>query len=504
MYADSLNLVQTELRLRTVSGRIMQLDEILTMSARMAAATGDLVWEQRYRSFEPLLDAAIEEASVIAPEVYIGSATAATYAANQALVSQEHDAFELVRAGRPKQASALLFSREYAAQKAIYAQGMETVSLAVERRARALLAAQRRKLEVTAAIALAFLAVLILIWGHIIRLIRSSLGSLAGARRELLEINQDLEQRVEQRTADILAAHRSLELEVHRRMTVEIELRQSQKLESVGRLASGVAHEINTPVQFVNDSIHFLRDAMEDLMGLLQAHRATHRGLLDGRSVSAAAAEIAIAEDAADLPYLVENVPRAFDRAVDGLGRVTVIVRAMKSFAHPEQKEMEAADLNEAILSTLTIASHEYRYVAELETDLGDLPPVICRVGDVNQAVLNIVVNGAHAVADVVERTGSKGVIRVRTRREGDSVLVTISDSGGGIPLEVRDRIFDPFFTTKAVGKGSGQGLAIAHSIVNDQHGGQLTFETELGKGTTFYLRLSVAGKAMMPDAVAA
>jgi signal transduction histidine kinase len=199
---------------------------------------------------------------------------------------------------------------------------------------------------------------------------------------------------------------------------------------------------------------------------------------------------------AADLPYLVENVPKAFDRALDGLERVATIVRSMKEFAHPDSREMAPVDLNRAVAATLSVANNEYKYVAELETDYGEIPPVTCHVGDVNQVVLNILVNAAHAIGDVVGGTDRKGRIHVRTRQEGDAVVVSISDTGPGIPEAVREHIFDPFFTTKEVGKGTGQGLAIARSVVVEKHGGHLEFDTEAGKGTTFHIRLPIAGKS--------
>jgi len=274
------------------------------------------------------------------------------------------------------------------------------------------------------------------------------------------------------------------------RETLDLQLRQGQKLESVGRLAAGVGHEINTPVQFVSDSVHFVRDGMKDLISLIERYRgfcekAGHRADL-GDDVS----EIAALENILDLSYLLEEMPKALDRALDGTSRVATIVRSMKEFAHPDQSEKAAVDLNRCVASTLTIARNEYKYVAELETDFGDLPPVVCHAGEINQAVLNIVVNAAHAIADIVAGTQIKGIVRVTTRQEGDEVVIAISDTGGGIPEEARDRIFDPFFTTKEVGRGTGQGLAIARSIVVDKHGGQLEFQTEISKGTTFFIRL--------------
>jgi signal transduction histidine kinase len=164
----------------------------------------------------------------------------------------------------------------------------------------------------------------------------------------------------------------------------------------------------------------------------------------------------------------------------------------MKDFAHPESKEKAAADLNKALLSTLTVARNELKYVADVETDLGDLPPVVCNISDLNQVFLNLLVNAAHAIGDVVKGTRKKGKIRVRTVAEGKTVLVTITDTGRGISEDIRTKVFDPFFTTKEVGRGTGQGLAIARSVVVERHKGTLTFESEVGKGTSFYVRLPV------------
>jgi signal transduction histidine kinase len=175
---------------------------------------------------------------------------------------------------------------------------------------------------------------------------------------------------------------------------------------------------------------------------------------------------------------------------------VAAIVRSMKEFAHPDRKEMAQVDLNQAISSTLVIATNEYKYVAEIETAFEQIPPVNCYAGEVNQVVLNLIVNAAHAIGDVVKGTERKGKIRVGTRVLGDQVEIAITDTGKGIPVEVRSRIFDPFFTTKEVGRGTGQGLAIARTVVVDKHGGTLHFETEVGQGTTFYIRLPIAGPA--------
>jgi signal transduction histidine kinase len=275
-----------------------------------------------------------------------------------------------------------------------------------------------------------------------------------------------------------------LEKETADRQRMELELRLAQKLEAVGQLAAGIAHEINTPVQYVSDSVHFLRGAFDDVRKLLELYRAR-----------VGPETFAAEEIAADLPYLEAQIPRAFERVLDGTGRVAAIVRAMKDFARPDQREMAPADLNKAILSTLTVCRSEYRYHAVVETDLAELPPVSCHIGDLNQVFLNLVVNAAHAIADAGRSAEAGGRIRVRTAADGDDVIIEVADSGCGIIPEVASRVFDPFYTTKEVGRGTGQGLAISRSIVVDKHQGTLTFTTEPGRGTTFRVRLPIAGR---------
>jgi PAS domain S-box-containing protein len=286
-----------------------------------------------------------------------------------------------------------------------------------------------------------------------------------------------------------------LEKDVTEQKNLQSQLVQVQKLEAVGQLAAGIAHEINTPTQYVGDNVRFLQDSFADLNAvlgkcgrLLEAVKSGEDGLQAAREVEETIREI-------DLPYLTGEIPRAIQQTLEGVERVTKIVRAMKEFSHPGVKEKTIVDLNKAIENTVTVCRHEWRYVAEMILELEpSLPQVPCLLGEFNQVVLNIVINAAQAIADVVgDGSGGKGEIRVVTRQEGDGVEVRISDTGGGIPENIRSRIFDPFFTTKTVGKGTGQGLTIAHSIIVEKHGGTIHFKTETGKGTTFIIRLPVA-----------
>lgn len=266
---------------------------------------------------------------------------------------------------------------------------------------------------------------------------------------------------------------------------MEAELRQAQKLESIGQLAAGIAHEINTPIQYVGDNIRFVREAFTNVDALLGELATMSAGAVSGE-------DLARAIERADLKFLREEVPKALEQSTDGCRRVADIVNAMKVFSHPGQ-DKTPVDLNRAIASTITVASSEWKYVAEMHTDFDEtLPLVVCMPGEFNQVILNMLVNAAHAIGDVVG-DGGKGRISVTTRQQGEWAEIRISDTGGGIAPEIRAKIFDPFFTTKQVGKGTGQGLSIAYDIVVHKHGGTIALESEPGKGSTFIIRLPLA-----------
>jgi signal transduction histidine kinase len=278
----------------------------------------------------------------------------------------------------------------------------------------------------------------------------------------------------------------------------QAELFASQHLASIGMLAAGVAHEINTPLQFIGDNLEFLSDASRDVLELVSTQQQLCRALESDAATAEIQRALSVAtavEARADVDYVREQMPQALERCLEGLNGVRTIVRGLKEFSHPSQKEMVAVDLNRAVSATLTVARNEYKYVAKLETDFGEIPAVMCHVNEINQAVLNIVINASHAIADLIKGSDKRGTIRVQTRREGDSVVIAIRDTGGGIPEEIRTRIFDPFFTTKEVGRGTGQGLAIAWTSVTVTHGGALSFETTVHEGTEFFIRLPIEGR---------
>jgi len=268
----------------------------------------------------------------------------------------------------------------------------------------------------------------------------------------------------------------------------------SQKMASVGYLATGIVHEINTPMQYIRDNMSFLQQAFADMTKLIQRYRTLHGNLdtpknrQDLSTIAQLAAEI-------EVDYLMDEIPQAISQSQEGLDKVARILRAMKTFSHPGNGSRTEIDIHQVLENALTISTNEWKHIANIErTFEPNLPRLLCYVDELSQVFLNLFINAAHAIA--AQRQKEKGFIRVLTRKSGPFLEIRISDSGRGIPEEVRAHVFDPFFTTKAVGKGTGQGLAIAHAIVVQKHHGDISFESEIGQGTTFTVRLPFAGSA--------
>ena len=291
--------------------------------------------------------------------------------------------------------------------------------------------------------------------------------------RQLQGLIIGLESTVKQRTSALVKSNQKLQNEIQQRKELETQLVHAQKMEAVGQLASGIAHEINSPSQFANDNILFLKDAVEGFIAMIDNSDS--------------------APDEKEVSFLKENAPGAVAQAKEGISRITTIVKSMKNFAYRDAESAKKPnDLNQAIQSTTVVATNEWKYHAELKLELDDsLPLVPCNIGEINQVVLNLIVNGAHAIRDRFEN-GQKGTLIVKSQfyKDAKCVIVSIADNGGGIPEKVRTRIFEPFFTTKEVGVGTGQGLAIAHSVIVKSHNGQLWFDTKDGHGTVFYIKL--------------
>ncbi len=276
-------------------------------------------------------------------------------------------------------------------------------------------------------------------------------------------------------------------------------LDRTRLLQSMGQLAAGIVHEINTPIQFIGDNLQFLSESFEQIFELIRQDRQVEpeKQVAAGDSQS-----VPVASDDSEFEYLRQEIPQAIRQSMDGIRHVAAIVTAMRDFSHIDERRMAPADLNKAVRSTLIIVHHQIKYVAEVQTSLDpDVPMVMCCIDDLNQVLINLLVNAAHAIGDVVGTGGAqKGIIRVATRKDGAFVEITISDTGTGIPEEVQKRMFEPFFTTKGHDKGTGQGLLYVKTIVVDKHHGTLTWDTQPGQGTTFTVRIPIEQKPRKTD----
>jgi two-component system, NtrC family, sensor kinase len=268
-------------------------------------------------------------------------------------------------------------------------------------------------------------------------------------------------------------------------------------LAAMGQLAAGIAHEINTPAQYVSDNIYFLQDAFDGFLKVLARYQAVHQAVTTGSDHSQTVQKLETTLKDEDIDYLLEQVPEAIQQSLEGMTRITQIVEAMRDFSHPGLMEKKVVDINKAIRNTVMVTRNLWKYSSDLETDLDEtLPSVPCQPGEINQVLLNLIVNAADAVSDAIGSNSGmdKGKIRISTTRIDAWVEIQISDTGMGIPESIQGKIFDPFYTTKPVGKGTGQGLAIAASVIA-HHGGTLTFETVPGNGTIFHIRLPLEEK---------
>ncbi|MFT5089477.1 MAG: signal transduction histidine kinase [Candidatus Latescibacterota bacterium] len=275
------------------------------------------------------------------------------------------------------------------------------------------------------------------------------------------------------------------------------QLLQAQKMESMGQLAAGIAHEVNTPMQYINNNSDFLQQAISELDDVLSKTTAVCTQASDGQVDADLLRAAQQALEEADLEYVQGEALKAIDKIQEGVRRVVEIVEGMRELAHPGNRKKSSANLNHLINSSTNVCRNEWKYVAELKLELdADLPAINCLPSEISQCIVNIVVNAGHAIADA---GGDQGVITVSSRVVGEAIEVSISDTGGGIPAEVQPKIFEFLYTTKEFGRGTGQGLSLAQRVIRDHHGGEISFQTEAGKGTTFTMSLPLVQQE--PDA---
>jgi two-component system, NtrC family, sensor kinase len=303
-----------------------------------------------------------------------------------------------------------------------------------------------------------------------------------------------LEHSIELASAELLERNAQLERDIESIKRLELELFQAEKLRAVGQLAAGIAHEINTPIQYVGDSVSFLKGAFTDITEFNARALALCSKLEDGEATRDSFKVLRSAAEELDLDYLRDETPTAFERTLDGIRRVAQIVAAMKELGRIDQSEKVSTDLARCIENALTVVRNQLKYVADVQVALEPVPPVSCHPAELSQVLLNLLVNAAHAIEERCQKENLRGCVRVVLHQQGPDLVISVSDNGCGIPDALKGRIFEPFFTTKAVGKGTGQGLAISRTIMEKQ-GGSLSFESKVNEGTTFFVKLPLGAK---------
>ena len=488
-------IVTTEFKLQQLSGEIIHLDEVLTMSARMAATTGDLKWEQRYRTYEPQLDNAIKQSTQLAPEVYAKYATQ-TDAANVKLVEMEKRAFDRVRQSKPDQALAVLFSQPYETQKQIYADGMKQTNNILQKRVRSNFESYGLALSELSLFSTVSFFILTTAWTTILCLVsryleqrRQSETKLRVAKTELEQINRNLE--VSEVTLRQKA--QALEQALQTLQKTQLQMIQSEKMSSLGQLVAGVAHEINNPVNFIYGNLVYVQNYAQDLQDFVQLYQKHYPH--PAPEIQAKATEI-------DLEFLQHDLTKILDSMSVGTERIRQIVLTLRNFSRMDEAEFKRVDIHNGIDSTLMILQHRLKAqpgcpAIQVIKEYADLPLVKCYPGQLNQVFMNILANAIDALEEVspkqisLRENLSQIVIRTSTI-DAEWVQITIADSGTGMPESVKQRIFDPFFSTKPVGKGTGLGMSISYQIVKEKHGGKLDCFSSLGEGTQFVIQIPI------------
>ena len=490
-YKRFQHIITYELQLQKLSDEFTYLDEVLTMSALMNATTGNRRWEKRYREFEKELDIVVKKSNQLAPELYSSEIGKKNDAAIKKLVELEYQSFELVKSGKEEAAQKLLLGKEYKNEKQKHTNFVTQINNTIYAQVNNKISKYRQQLLFTSSLAILSLIFLIAAWLIVLRLLNEYLEQRQLAQAELQKTNQELEMRVEKRTAELSDKNHQLVDTLQELQDTQIQLIHTEKMSGLGQLVGGVAHEINNPVTFIDGNITHAKQYTQDLLNLVKLYQ---------EHFPEAPEEIEDEIEAVELDFLKEDILKIHESMKTGTQRIRDIVLSLRNFSRLDEADFKQVDIHEGIDSTLLILQNRLKLKADVEEiiivkEYKKIPLVECYPSQLNQAMMNILSNSIDSLETNIKNKNQtlKPEISISTElSDNNHVIVRIADNGCGMTEEVHSKIFDPFFTTKPVGDGTGLGLSIAYKIIVTKHNGELSCNSELGKGAEFIIEIPV------------